>query len=112
MASDVSAEHINSCNIGRLNPCDINICVTNVVGIPNTSNSPTDFWILAFNHSTFYSSKDKRIVISKAVMKISVSYISALKPQLNPEYASIRNPFTPIILDIYAIEYEAKVYEN
>lgn len=79
------------------NACDIHNCMSNVVGLPSSSSSPTDTWILYFNDGTRYMDID----IKKGFLKFFI----------NPD--TIKNPDKIVyFLRLEGLKYEIKVYRD
>ena len=50
----------------KFNACDLNDYITQIKGLPNTSGSPTETWIVEFKDDITYNDKP----IKKAFLKI------------------------------------------
>lgn len=121
------------CNINSIPACSISQCVTGVNGLVSSSLSPSDFWLLEFKSGTYYETEDKPVLVSNAIMKIFVTYSSAievvqlLRTRLdNPLYFPIDEKYSPdyeraLVVEcydnlrfnlpaIFGVNYEADVY--
>jgi len=92
-----------SCNLDKVNVCDISNCIINVSGMVSNSTSPTDIWFLTF-HDTYYKG-DK---IDKAFLKLFVD-INSLPPIT---FSTSHIYSEDIIPSISGLNYELIVYRD
>jgi len=89
-------------------------CIESVNGLPSTSTSNTDTWIVTFNDRVNYD----HIPIKKGFVKIWLSHDSVkykLTEILEKNYtnkAKLENEISEHLLDIGGLNYEAKVYRD
>ena len=108
-------------NLNRFaNACEMRACIRAVRGLPSTSMSPTDTWIVEFQPNTRYETE----IVSEAFVKLWVTQGSYEAPSTQaflkdwrehtvplPPPAALGGP-RPLNTSLAGLDYELRVYEE